>query len=94
MMNLRAVCSSAYVQDPSALDHPPDWYVGQMVKLGFPTGEETPSMEHMWVEVVGAEGDILVGFLANHPYFVPAMEFGDEVRFRREQIEVPNWGHG
>ena len=42
----------------------------------------------MWVQVTHTDGDYLVGTLDNDPLLVEKLEYGDEVRLLREQIEA------
>jgi hypothetical protein len=42
--------------------------------------------ERMWVDVTSGKGDRLTGTLRNMPSFIPRLEPGDNVKFRREHI--------
>ena len=45
------------------------------------------AIENMWVKVVAAEGDNLVGTLTNRPLSIEGLHCGDRVVVTREQIE-------
>lgn len=89
--NIGHVCSDCAPKPGGYKDQPLAFFVGKIVKLGFPTGlEDGPSLEHMWVqvkEVVEEEGKpALKGVLDNDPAFAPG-GCGDLVVFTVDEIE-------
>jgi len=68
----------------------PAWFIGKCVKKGFSgvdprTGKE--SLEHMWVQIFKADGQVLVGRLANAPLFQMPLKPGDWLRVEIPEIE-------
>jgi len=62
-----------------------------MVKVGLPTsGEGAPTtVEHIWIDHLHFEGDVLVGALANTPDYLPGMSLGSRVEV--ETARVSDW---
>lgn len=77
--------------DPKLHAHPPEYFVGRHVKLGFPAIAPDGSnvAEHMWVDVksVTPEGR-LEGVLDNDPVYDTEYANGDLLRFEVYQIEA------
>jgi hypothetical protein len=91
MKNIRMVCEHhAPKPDPKFLEHPPEWFIGKFVKLGFPANDGSCGKEHMWLKVHGL-GDMdkneLVGELNNQPITTGEYALGDDVAFNRSEIE-------
>jgi hypothetical protein len=57
---------------------------GDRVKLGFELSRGPG--DRMWVDVTRVGKRKLVGILFNEPVFIPRLESGDKVKFRREHI--------
>ncbi|HEV8652043.1 MAG TPA: DUF2314 domain-containing protein [Actinomycetes bacterium] len=47
--------------------------------------------ERMWVEVVAVERRHLVGTLRNQPIGIPRLDWGDQVKFKRDHIIDIHW---
>lgn len=56
---------------------------GDFVKLMFDSGH---GVERMWVKVTANNGDSLTGTLANEPFFIPGLSFGEPVSFKPKHI--------
>jgi len=85
--NIAIVCKEcspkkrAYDGDPSQL-------VGKYVKVGFRTDDDSmANIEHMWVEVMSWDGELLHGRLGNSPLFLSRIQFGDDVSVQISDIE-------
>jgi uncharacterized protein YegJ (DUF2314 family) len=59
-----------------------------LIKARFESAR-TGKSEHMWVEVMNFDGEIVVGELANEPSEVPELSQGDEVRVTVD--DVSDW---
>jgi uncharacterized protein YegJ (DUF2314 family) len=68
---------------------PPTWFLGRCVKLAFPCLEHPQRLEHIWVYIYGYQPDqSLLGILDNDPVHNVGAQCGDQVQFRRDQIEA------
>lgn len=59
---------------------------GDLVKVGFECKGEDMGGERMWVEIDTAENGHYTGTIANHPFVIPNLRFGDEVTFSSKHI--------
>ena len=66
-------------------DESPAGYGGFAVKVGLPTVEHDAS-EHIWVNDLRRDGDVVTGKLANVPVDLGDLTVGSEVTFRPDMI--------
>ncbi len=63
-----------------------------MIKLAFsdpdsePSPDDTPDVEHMWVDEVGFDGTDVWGILANAPNWLKSVKQGDEVKMPYQMV--------
>lgn len=58
---------------------------GDMVRLNFAiesNDPEAPGGERMWVQIVDVHPHLFTGTLANNPYFLKTIKFGDVIKFK------------
>ena len=60
-----------------------EFFIGKAVKKCF--GQERK--EHMWVQVQGHVGNVLIGALDNEPVFISKLKRGDRVEVQLNEIE-------
>jgi uncharacterized protein YegJ (DUF2314 family) len=86
--NIRAVHKDCLSLKPDKkwLEYSSEWFVGKDVKIAFRHATEDRA-EHMWVNVNEAQGNVLIGTLANQPIDSMHLEWGQLVVAAREQIE-------
>ena len=89
--NIGMVCDAhAPKPDTQYKDMPLEFFNGKHVKLAFPCDRGGPTVEHMWVKVLGicqTEDEELAGILDNDPAYADAVR-GDMVSFDRSEIEA------
>jgi len=79
----RAV-EAPYTFCPPSAELIAQFQVGDLVKLIFQCDIENDkgwSAERMWVEIISRDGDEFMGRLDNNPYYIPDLQWNDEIPF-------------
>jgi len=87
--DVRFVHESAINPDPLYAKKPLGWFVGRCIKMAFHS--TSCHVEHLWVKVVGIEGNHLVGALDNDPVVVTHLAFGDRITVSPTQVEAVSY---
>lgn len=95
LANAGFVCPDHAPKAGQFKDKPKEWFVGKVVKLGFPVPDapkDGPTHEHMWVQCTALYSEPereeeLQGPLQNHPIFIATLKHSDVIAFTRDEVE-------